>query len=111
MVEVDSALTYLIAFLVALTTIKLWNLLRLNPRMHLITQTLQKAWDEVLGFLLTLLVLLVGYAIVVRRDQPTAGKPTKGGGKSTPTSCVLIPLPLYHLHSLAISATSCLDGA
>uniref|UniRef100_A0A670ILC9 Polycystin 1 like 3, transient receptor potential channel interacting n=1 Tax=Podarcis muralis TaxID=64176 RepID=A0A670ILC9_PODMU len=64
MVEVDSALTYLIAFLVALTTIKLWNLLRLNPRMHLITQTLQKAWDEVLGFLLTLLVLLVGYAIV-----------------------------------------------
>ncbi|XP_060132445.1 polycystin-1-like protein 3 [Zootoca vivipara] len=64
MVEVDSALTYLIAFLVALTTIKLWNLLQLNPRMHLITQTLQKAWDEVLGFLLTLLVLLVGYAIV-----------------------------------------------
>ncbi|XP_053257890.1 LOW QUALITY PROTEIN: polycystic kidney disease protein 1-like 3 [Podarcis raffonei] len=64
MVEVDSALTYLIAFLVALTTIKLWNLLRLNPRMYLITQTLQKAWDEVLGFLLTLLVLLVGYAIV-----------------------------------------------
>ncbi|XP_048371286.1 polycystic kidney disease protein 1-like 3 [Sphaerodactylus townsendi] len=62
MVEADSALTYLIAFLVALTTIKLWNLLRLNPRMHLITRTLQKAWDQILGFLVTLLVLLTGYA-------------------------------------------------
>ncbi|XP_015283694.1 PREDICTED: polycystic kidney disease protein 1-like 3 [Gekko japonicus] len=58
----DAALTYLIAFLVALTTVKLWNLLRLNPRMHLVTRTLQKAWDEIPGFLLTLLVLLIGYA-------------------------------------------------
>ncbi|XP_054856260.1 polycystic kidney disease protein 1-like 3 [Eublepharis macularius] len=62
MAEADAALTYLIAFLVALTTIQLWNLLRLNPRLHLITRTLQVAWDEILGFLLTLLVLLVGYA-------------------------------------------------
>ncbi|KAL8195161.1 UNVERIFIED_CONTAM: hypothetical protein K2H54_047344 [Gekko kuhli] len=57
-----AALTYLIAFLVAVTTVKLWNLLRLHPRMHLITRTLQKAWDEIPGFLLTLLVLLMGYA-------------------------------------------------
>ncbi|XP_078236675.1 polycystin-1-like protein 3 [Pogona vitticeps] len=64
MAEVDSALTYLIAFLLALTTVKLWNLLRLSPRMYLITQTLQKAWDEVMGFLLVLLVLLAGYSIV-----------------------------------------------
>ncbi|XP_066494036.1 polycystin-1-like protein 3 [Tiliqua scincoides] len=63
-VKVDSGLTYLIAFLVALATVKLWHLLQLNPRLYLISQTLQKAWDEVLGFLLALLVLLVGYAIV-----------------------------------------------
>nr|XP_056718403.1 polycystic kidney disease protein 1-like 3 [Euleptes europaea] len=60
--KADTALTYSIAFLVALTTIKLWNLLRLNPRMYLITRTLRKAWDQILGFLLTLLVLLTGYA-------------------------------------------------
>ncbi|KAJ7311801.1 hypothetical protein JRQ81_006110 [Phrynocephalus forsythii] len=64
MAEVDSALTYLIAFLLALTTVKLWNLLRLSPRMYLVTQTLQKAWDEVVGFLLVLLILLGGYSIV-----------------------------------------------
>ncbi|XP_067399539.1 polycystin-1-like protein 3 [Emydura macquarii macquarii] len=61
--KVDSALTYLLAFLLALTTVKLWNLLRLNPRMHLISQTLRRAWQEVVGFLLVLLVLLVGYSI------------------------------------------------
>lgn len=65
-------LTYLIAFLVALTTVKLWNLLRLNPRMRLISRTLQKAWGETLGFLLTLLVLLTGYAFAVRSSQAAA---------------------------------------
>ncbi|KAH0619745.1 hypothetical protein JD844_000691 [Phrynosoma platyrhinos] len=63
MVEVDATLTHLIAFLVALATVRLWNLLRLNPRMQLITQTLQAAWEDLLGFLLVLLVLLAGYAI------------------------------------------------
>uniref|UniRef100_A0A8D0GJT6 Uncharacterized protein n=1 Tax=Sphenodon punctatus TaxID=8508 RepID=A0A8D0GJT6_SPHPU len=61
--KVDSAFTYLIAFLVSVATVKLWNLLQLNPRMLLITQTLHKAWDELLGFLVALGVLLVGYAM------------------------------------------------
>ncbi|XP_050779309.1 polycystic kidney disease protein 1-like 3 [Gopherus flavomarginatus] len=61
--QVASALTYLLAFLVALAMGKLWNLLRLNPRMHLISSTLRRAWQEVLGFLLMLLVLLAGYSM------------------------------------------------
>ncbi|XP_065272844.1 polycystin-1-like protein 3 [Emys orbicularis] len=61
--QVASALTYLLAFLVALATGKLWNLLRLSPRMHLISGTLRRAWQEVLGFLLVLLLLLVGYSM------------------------------------------------
>nr|XP_060644255.1 polycystin-1-like protein 3 [Anolis sagrei ordinatus] len=63
MAEVDAAVTYLIAFLVALATVKLWNLLRLNARMQIITQTLQAAWEDLLGFLLVLLVLLAGYSM------------------------------------------------
>uniref|UniRef100_A0A8C8RV32 Polycystin 1 like 3, transient receptor potential channel interacting n=1 Tax=Pelusios castaneus TaxID=367368 RepID=A0A8C8RV32_9SAUR len=62
-VKMDSALTCLLAFLVALTTVKLWTLLRLNPRMHVISRTLQAAWQEVVGFLLVLLVLLAGYSM------------------------------------------------
>uniref|UniRef100_A0A674K207 PLAT domain-containing protein n=1 Tax=Terrapene triunguis TaxID=2587831 RepID=A0A674K207_9SAUR len=61
--QVASALTYLLAFLVTLATGKLWNLLRLSPRMHLISGTLRRAWQEVLGFLLVLLLLLVGYSM------------------------------------------------
>ncbi|KAH1181673.1 hypothetical protein KIL84_005399 [Mauremys mutica] len=61
--QVASALTYLLAFLVALATGKLWNLLRLNPRMHLISSTLRRAWQEVLSFLLVLLLLLAGYSM------------------------------------------------
>ncbi|XP_030437861.1 polycystic kidney disease protein 1-like 3 [Gopherus evgoodei] len=61
--QVASALTYLLAFLVALAMGKLWNLLCLNPRMHLISSTLRRAWQEVLGFLLMLLVLLAGYSM------------------------------------------------
>ncbi|XP_062817920.1 polycystin-1-like protein 2 [Anolis carolinensis] len=63
MAEVDAAITYLIAFLLALATVKLWNLLRLNARMQIITQTLQAAWEDLLGFLLVLLVLLAGYSM------------------------------------------------
>ncbi|XP_044284043.1 polycystic kidney disease protein 1-like 3 [Varanus komodoensis] len=61
-VEVDSALTYLIAFLIALATVKLWKLLQLHSRMRLITETLRKGWDKALGLLVALLVLLTGYA-------------------------------------------------
>uniref|UniRef100_A0A8C0HFL9 Polycystin 1 like 3, transient receptor potential channel interacting n=1 Tax=Chelonoidis abingdonii TaxID=106734 RepID=A0A8C0HFL9_CHEAB len=61
--QVASAFTYLLAFLVALAMGKLWNLLCLNPRMHLISSTLRRAWQEVLDFLLVLLVLLAGYSM------------------------------------------------
>ncbi|XP_069594527.1 polycystin-1-like protein 2 [Ranitomeya imitator] len=60
---IDSAQSYTIAFLVSLLTIKLWRLLNLNPNLHLITTTLQKAWNEISGFLLTILILLVAYSI------------------------------------------------
>ncbi|CAJ0953971.1 unnamed protein product [Ranitomeya imitator] len=60
---IDSAQSYTIAFLVSLLTIKLWRLLILNPNLHLITTTLQKAWNEISGFLLTILILLVAYSI------------------------------------------------
>lgn len=89
-VKVDAALTYLIAFLVALATVKLWHLLQLNPRLYLISQTLRKAWEEVLGFLLTLLVLLVGYTIAVRG---AAGARAEG-------STGLPPSPPLHFCSL-----------
>uniref|UniRef100_F7DDR6 Polycystin 1 like 3, transient receptor potential channel interacting n=1 Tax=Monodelphis domestica TaxID=13616 RepID=F7DDR6_MONDO len=62
-VQVTAALTYLIGFLVLLTTIRLWSLLRLNPRLHIISTTLKRAWDEVVGFLLIILILLTGYSI------------------------------------------------
>ncbi|XP_044515307.1 polycystic kidney disease protein 1-like 3 [Gracilinanus agilis] len=62
-VQVTAALTYLIGFLILLTTIRLWSLLRLNPRLHVISTTLKRAWDEVFGFLLIILILLTGYSI------------------------------------------------
>ncbi|XP_075692922.1 polycystin-1-like protein 3 [Rhinoderma darwinii] len=60
---IDAAHGYGIAFLVSLLTIKLWRLLNLNPNLHLITVTLQKAWNQISGFLLTILILLVAYSI------------------------------------------------
>ncbi|XP_078525795.1 polycystin-1-like protein 3 isoform X2 [Lissotriton helveticus] len=60
---VDSALGYVIAFQVSVATVKLWNLLNINPRLHLITSTLCKAWDEIKGFLLVIFVMLVAYSI------------------------------------------------
>lgn len=52
-------------FLVLLATVQLWNLLHHNPRLQVIGRTLGKAWDEVVGFLLVILILLTGYAIAV----------------------------------------------
>ncbi|KAM4723014.1 polycystin-1-like protein 3 [Rhinophrynus dorsalis] len=60
---IDCIHGYSVAFLVSLVTVKLWSLLSLNPNLHLITVTLQKAWSEISGFLLTILILLVAYSI------------------------------------------------
>ncbi|XP_042283303.1 polycystic kidney disease protein 1-like 2 [Thunnus maccoyii] len=60
----DSLLQYLIAFLVLLATIKLWHLLRLNPKMNMITATLQRAWSDILGFLVIIVIMFMAYAIL-----------------------------------------------
>ncbi|MED6281092.1 hypothetical protein CHARACLAT_017734, partial [Characodon lateralis] len=59
----DSVLQYLVAFLVLLSTVKLWHLLRLNPKMNLITAALHRAWNDISSFLLIILIILVAYAI------------------------------------------------
>ncbi|XP_024306022.1 polycystin-1-like protein 3 isoform X1 [Homo sapiens] len=62
-VKVNSAATHLVGFPVLLATVQLWNLLRHSPRLRVISRTLSRAWDEVVGFLLIILILLTGYAI------------------------------------------------
>lgn len=64
-VKVNSAVIHLMGFLVLLATVQLWTLLHHNPRLQVIGRTLTKAWDEVVGFLLVILILLTGYAIAV----------------------------------------------
>lgn len=61
----DSTLQYLIAFLVLLSTLKLWRLLRLNPKMNIFTATLQRAWRDITGFLLIIAIMFAAYSIVV----------------------------------------------
>lgn len=68
-IQVNSAGIHLMGFLVLLATVQLWNLLHHNPRLQLIRRTLSKAWDEVLSFLLVILILLTGYAITVSRPS------------------------------------------
>lgn len=70
-IKVNSAIVHLMGFLVLLATVQLWNLLHHNPRLQVISKTLSKAWDEVVGFLLVILILLTGYAIAV---SPHSGK-------------------------------------
>nr|XP_023493010.1 polycystic kidney disease protein 1-like 3 isoform X3 [Equus caballus] len=62
-VKLNSTVIHLMGFLVLLATVQLWNLLHHNPRLQVIGRTLSKAWDEVVGFLLVILILLTGYAI------------------------------------------------
>ncbi|XP_004626039.1 polycystic kidney disease protein 1-like 2 [Octodon degus] len=59
----DAALGYVIAFLVLLSTVKLWHLLRLNPKMNMITSALRRAWGDISGFLAVILILLLAYSI------------------------------------------------
>uniref|UniRef100_A0A8P0TNH6 Polycystin 1 like 3, transient receptor potential channel interacting n=2 Tax=Canis lupus familiaris TaxID=9615 RepID=A0A8P0TNH6_CANLF len=62
-IKVNSAAIHLMGFLVLLATVRLWNLMHHIPRLQVIGTTLSKAWDEVVGFLLVILILLTGYAI------------------------------------------------
>lgn len=61
----DAVLGYLIAFLVLLATIKLWHLLRLNPKLHMITSTLQRAWTDISGFIVVMTIMFLAYSIAV----------------------------------------------
>ncbi|XP_004690218.1 PREDICTED: polycystic kidney disease protein 1-like 2 [Condylura cristata] len=59
----DAALGYIIAFLVLLSTVKLWHLLRLNPKMNMITSALCRAWGDISGFITVILIMLLAYSI------------------------------------------------
>lgn len=61
----DAVLGYLIAFLVLLSTVKLWHLLRLNPKLHMITSTLRRAWGDISGFITVIAVMFLAYSIAV----------------------------------------------
>ncbi|MEJ1276064.1 hypothetical protein NN561_006966 [Cricetulus griseus] len=63
--KVNSAVTHLMGFLVLLATVQLWDLLRHNAQLQVISKTLNKAWDEVVGFILTIMILLSSYAMTV----------------------------------------------
>ncbi|XP_046290740.1 polycystin-1-like protein 2 isoform X1 [Marmota monax] len=59
----DAALGYIIAFLVLLSTVKLWHLLRLNPKMNMITSALRRAWGDISGFITIIIIMLLAYSI------------------------------------------------
>ncbi|XP_037671501.1 polycystic kidney disease protein 1-like 2 [Choloepus didactylus] len=60
---VDAVLGYIVAFLVLLSTVKLWHLLRLNPKMNMITSALRRAWGDISGFIIIILIMLLAYSI------------------------------------------------
>ncbi|TRY95089.1 hypothetical protein DNTS_004183 [Danionella cerebrum] len=59
----DTTLGYLMAFLVLLSCLKLWHLLRLNPKLNLITSSLQRAWSDMSSFVFVLFIILIAYSI------------------------------------------------
>ncbi|NXR16871.1 PK1L2 protein, partial [Cinclus mexicanus] len=58
----DAVLGYLIAFLVLLSTVKLWHLLRLNPKLNMITSTLRRAWGDISGFITVITIMFLAYS-------------------------------------------------
>lgn len=62
----DGVLGYLVAFLVLLATVKLWHLLRLNPKLQMITATLRRAWNDISGFIIVMTIMFLAYSIAVR---------------------------------------------
>ncbi|KFO84066.1 Polycystic kidney disease protein 1-like 2, partial [Buceros rhinoceros silvestris] len=59
----DAVLGYLIAFLVLLSTVKLWHLLRLNPKLNMITSTLRRAWGDISGFIIVIAIMFLAYSV------------------------------------------------
>ncbi|KAK9392829.1 polycystic kidney disease protein 1-like 2 [Crotalus adamanteus] len=70
---VDAVLGYLIAFLVLLSTVKLWHLLRLNPKLNMITSTLRRAWGDISGFATVIIIMFLAYSIAVLDYNPILG--------------------------------------
>ncbi|XP_037401328.1 polycystic kidney disease protein 1-like 2 [Pygocentrus nattereri] len=60
----DSALGYIIAFLVLLATIKMWHLMRLNAKLNMITSTLQRAWTDISSFIVIIVIMFLAYSII-----------------------------------------------
>ncbi|KFO21242.1 Polycystic kidney disease protein 1-like 2 [Fukomys damarensis] len=69
----DAALGYITAFLVLLSTVKLWHLLRLNPKTNVITSALHRAWGDISGFIIVILIMLLAYSIAVLDSSPVLG--------------------------------------
>lgn len=63
--RVNSAVTHLMGFLLLFATVRVWDLLRHHAQLQVINKTLTKAWDEVLGFILIIMILLSSYAMTV----------------------------------------------
>uniref|UniRef100_A0A8C4TYZ8 Polycystic kidney disease protein 1-like 2 n=1 Tax=Falco tinnunculus TaxID=100819 RepID=A0A8C4TYZ8_FALTI len=61
----DAVLGYLIAFLVLLSTVKLWHLLRLNPKLNMITSTLRRAWGDISGFITVIAIMFLAYSVAI----------------------------------------------
>ncbi|XP_059361535.1 polycystin-1-like protein 2 [Carassius carassius] len=59
----DATLGYIMAFLVLLACVKLWHLLRLNPKLHLITSSLQRAWNDMSSFIVVIFIILLAYSL------------------------------------------------
>ncbi|ELK37178.1 Polycystic kidney disease protein 1-like 2 [Myotis davidii] len=64
----DTALGYIIAFLVLLSMAKLWHLLRLNPKMNMITSALHHAWGDISGFVIIIFIMLLAYSIALSEE-------------------------------------------
>ncbi|KAB5558804.1 hypothetical protein PHYPO_G00021410 [Pangasianodon hypophthalmus] len=60
----DASLGYILAFLILLSTIKMWHLMRLNSKLNLITRTLQRAWNDISSFIVVLIIMVLAYSIV-----------------------------------------------
>ncbi|XP_071823907.1 polycystin-1-like protein 2 isoform X6 [Apostichopus japonicus] len=59
----ENNLTYSSAFLVILSTIKFLHLLRLNPRMYLLTSVVFRSASEVLGFMFMIILLICTFSL------------------------------------------------
>ena len=63
--NVDDAFAYLFGFLVIISTVKFLHLLRLNPRMYLLTTVMSKSCLELIAFTILTAVYMCSYTVLV----------------------------------------------